>query len=227
LRRRRLEAHFRAVIAERVRVAGEIHDSLAQGFAGAAMLLDSLDRLIPSDSALQLRLKSIRHILTTSLTDTRAMIATLRGQPAESQDLESGLRHIVDRFSPISTAPITLDFGQQKIPPVSVPMQQELIRICQEGINNAVRHANAQHIWITLRPEKDKHLRLIIGDNGQGFDLNRVVGSSDNTHFGLIGLFERAKRIGARLDIRSRPGQGTELELFVPLRTQVAQAFRQ
>jgi signal transduction histidine kinase/ligand-binding sensor domain-containing protein len=226
LRRRRLEAHFRTVIGERVRVAGEIHDSLAQGFAGAAMLLDSLDHLIPPDSAVQLRLKSIRHILTTSLSDTRTMIATLRGHPAESQDLESAMRRFIDRFTSISIVPITLDFGQQKIPPLSAPVQQELIRICQEGINNAVRHANAQHIWISLRPDKDRHLRLIIGDNGQGFDVNTVVGSRDNSHFGLIGLFERAKRIGARLDIRSQPGHGTELELILPLRAQVTQAFR-
>jgi signal transduction histidine kinase/ligand-binding sensor domain-containing protein len=226
LRRRRLEAHFKAVIAERVRVAGEIHDSLAQGFAGAAMLLDSLDRLVPQDSPLQLRLKSIRHILTTSLTDTRAMIATLRGQPGENEDLESALRHLVDRFAPISTAPITLDFGKQRIPPVSGAVQKELIRICQEGVNNAIRHANAGHIWIRLAPEDSRHLQLTIGDDGDGFDSNNAIGSGDNTHFGLIGMFERARRIGATLDIRSQPGSGTVLELIVPLRAQPAHAFR-
>jgi signal transduction histidine kinase/ligand-binding sensor domain-containing protein len=225
LRRRRLEAHFRAVIAERVRVAGEIHDSLAQGFAGAALLLDSLDRLVSQDSPLQLRLKSIRHILTTSLTDTRAMIATLRGQPGENQDLETALLHLIERFSPISNAPITLDFGEQTIPPVSGPVQQELMRICQEGINNAIRHANAGHIWIRLQLEDSAHLRLTISDDGKGFDVNSATASTDNTHFGLVGMFERARRIGATLDIRSQPGNGAEVDLIVPLRALAAPSF--
>jgi ligand-binding sensor domain-containing protein/signal transduction histidine kinase len=217
LRRRRLEARFRAVISERVRVAGEIHDSLAQGFASAAMLLDSLDRLVPEDSALRLRLKSMRHILGTSLSDARAMIATLRGQPPENEDLELALRKLVGRLEPISPAPITLDFGEERLPIVSMRVRQELMRICQEGINNAVRHANPKHIWVTVRGDDGEYLRLTIQDDGRGFDVGAVTGSLDNTHFGLITLSERAKRLEGKLEIRSQLGSGTEVELLISL----------
>jgi ligand-binding sensor domain-containing protein/signal transduction histidine kinase len=217
LRKRRLEAHFRAVIAERVRVAGEIHDSLAQGFASAAMLLDSLDRLVPPDSPLRLRLKSIRHIIGNSLTDTRAMVATLRGQPGTKEDLEVALRKQVDSMAPISSVPITLDLFTDGIPSVSGVVQQELMRICQEAINNAIKHANPDHIWIRLRSNDGKCLALTIGDDGKGFDVTQVTGCASGLHFGLIGLSERAARIGASLDIRSEPGRGTEIGLKLPL----------
>jgi ligand-binding sensor domain-containing protein/signal transduction histidine kinase len=217
LRRHRLEAHFRAVIAERVRVAGEIHDSIAQGFASAAMLLDSLDRVVPPDSPLRLRLKSIRHILGSSLTDARAMIATLRGQPGAKEDLEVALQKLVESLEPISSVPITLDLESDKIPSVSDAVQQELIRICQEGINNAIKHASADHVWLRLRSSNGKCLVLTIGDDGKGFDVTRATGSGDGLHFGLIVLSERAVRVGAELEIRSEPGRGTEIVLRLPL----------
>jgi ligand-binding sensor domain-containing protein/signal transduction histidine kinase len=217
LRRRRLEAHFRDVFGERVRVAGEIHDSLAQGFTSAAMLLDSLDRLVPQDSPLRPRLKSIRYILGTSLTDTRAMIATLRGQPEANEDLEIGLRKLVERMAPISSASISLDFDDGKTTQVSAAAQQELIRICQEGINNSILHATAKHIWVTLKAENDQFLRLSVRDDGKGFDVQSVIASSENRHFGLIMLSERARRLGARLEIWSQCGSGTEIELLLPV----------
>ena len=91
------------------------------------------------------------------------------------------------------------------------------MRICQEGINNAIRHADAKHIWVTLGGGDGKYLRLTIRDDGKGFDVEGVTGSSDNTHFGLITLSERAKRLGGNLEIRSQPGNGTEIELTIPV----------
>jgi ligand-binding sensor domain-containing protein/signal transduction histidine kinase len=217
LRRRSLEAHFRTTISERVHVAGEIHDSLAQGFASAAMLLDSLDRLVPQDSALRLRLNSVRHILGTSLSDARAMIATLRGQPPENENLELALRKLVERQQPISPSQIILDLGAENPRFVSIRVRHELTRICQEGINNAIRHANAKHIWVTLSSEEGEHLRLTIRDDGKGFDVGSVNRSSDKTHFGLISLSERAKWLEGKLQIRSQPGSGTEIDLVLPL----------
>jgi ligand-binding sensor domain-containing protein/two-component sensor histidine kinase len=215
LRRRSLEAHFRAVIAERVHVASEIHDSLAQGFASAAMLLDSLDRLVPSDSTLQRRLKSVRSILGTSLSDARAMIATLRGQSPANEGLEQALKKLVQRLEPVSPVAITLDLGGEAAPMVSVQVRQELMRICQEGVNNAIQHAHAECICVSLHRD-GQGLRLTIRDDGQGFDLNRVTASAGSNHFGLVGLTERAKRIGANLEITSQPGTGTRIELFLP-----------
>jgi signal transduction histidine kinase len=206
------------VLAERIRVAGEIHDSLAQGFASAAMLLDNLDRSIPSDSPLRTQHKSIRSILGSSLADTRSMIATLRGQRVQSDKLESAFRKLIDRLASTASVPIKIDFGCEKIPDMSTAVQQELMRICQEGVNNAILHANARQIWVKFEVDMRKHLHLAIGDDGDGFDVRDTRKSNDGTHFGLVGLSERAKRIGGKLEIRSQPGLGTELELILPLR---------
>jgi signal transduction histidine kinase len=222
-RRRQLEGRFRAVLSERVRVAGEIHDSLAQGFTSAAMLLDSLDRLVPPESLLRTRLKSIRFILGSSLADARSMIATLRGQQVEPDKLESALRKLVDRLANVSSAPIALDFGHHKVPLLSIAAQQELVRICQEALNNAIRHAKAKDITVKLDCDHDKALVLVVRDDGIGFDVDHMIPNGDqilngdHTHFGLIGLAERAGRIGGKLNVRSQPGRGTEIELILPL----------
>jgi signal transduction histidine kinase len=195
-----LEERFRAVLAERVRVAGEIHDSLAQGFASATMLLDSVDKVVPQDSALRNRLKTIRFILASNLADARSMIATLRGHSTASDDLPSALQRLVDRLTTLSPAKI----------------EQELLRICQEAINNAIKHANPSHIWVKLELTTPKTLALTVRDDGCGFDVPAVLGS-EGGHFGLAGLSERAERIGGKLTVDSTPGSGTTIELVLPL----------
>jgi signal transduction histidine kinase len=212
-----LEARFSAVLTERVRVAGDIHDSLAQGFTAAATLLDGLETQVPRDSALRSRLRSIRSILGSSLADARTMIAVLRGQPSSGDSLGSTLRKLVDQLSLASPAQILLDFDEQEMPLISITVEQELLRICQEAVNNAVRHADAKHIWVRLWVDDRRALRLTVRDDGKGFDVERVAESSHDTHFGLTGLTERAKRVGGDLQIRSRPGKSTEVELLLSL----------
>jgi signal transduction histidine kinase/ligand-binding sensor domain-containing protein len=214
LRRKRLEERFRAVLAERVRVAGEIHDSLAQGFASATMLLDSVDKVVPQDSALRNRLKTIRFILASNLADARSMIATLRGHSTASDDLPSALRRLVDRLTNLSPAKIELTCD--KVPAAPVAAQQELLRICQEAINNAIKHANPSHIWVKLELTSPKTLALTVRDDGCGFDGSAVLGS-EGGHFGLAGLSERAERIGGKLTVDSTPGSGTTIGLVLPL----------
>ena len=215
LRRRQLEARFRAVLTERIRVAGDIHDSLAQGFTAAATLLDGLGTQV--DSALSSRLRSIRSILGSSLADARTMIAVLRGQPSSGDSFGSRLRKLVDQLSLASAAQILLDFDEGEMPLISITVEQELLRICQEAVNNSVRHADAKHIWVRLCVEDRKTLHLTIQDDGKGFDVEHVAKSSHDTHFGLAGLTERAKRVGGDLQIRSKPGKGSEVELLVSL----------
>jgi signal transduction histidine kinase/ligand-binding sensor domain-containing protein len=215
MRRQRLEERFRAVLAERVRVAGEIHDSLAQGFASATMLLDSVDKVVPHDSALRNRLKTIRFILASNLADARSMIATLRGHSTASDDLALALRRLADRFGTLS--PAKIEITCDKVPAIPVAAQQELLRICQEAINNAIKHANPRHIWVNVELTTPKTLALTVRDDGSGFDVPAVLGAIDGAHFGLAGLSERAERIGGKLTVDSTPGVGTRIELILPL----------
>jgi signal transduction histidine kinase len=94
-------------------------------------------------------------------------------------------------------------------------MEQHLLRIAQEAVTNALKHAGATRIAIKLHLEA-RNLRLRIGDNGRGFNAQDVF-SSRAGHFGLIGMRERAQRLGGELRLASNPGEGTEVEVTVPL----------
>jgi signal transduction histidine kinase len=178
------------------------------------MLLDSVDKVVPQDSALRNRLKTIRFILASNLADARSMIATLRGHSTASDDLPSALRRLVDRLTNLSPAKIELTCD--KVPAAPVAAQQELLRICQEAINNAIKHANPSHIWVKLELTSPKTLALTVRDDGCGFDGSAVLGS-EGGHFGLAGLSERAERIGGKLTVDSTPGSGTTIGLVLPL----------
>ena len=114
------------------------------------MLIDGLDREVAPESALKSKHKAIRSILGSNLADARSMIATLRGQPIKGENLQLAFQNLVERLGAGSAAPVSLEFGSEKIPAVSPTIQQELLRIAQEGINNAIKHANAKRIEVYL-----------------------------------------------------------------------------
>jgi signal transduction histidine kinase len=100
---------------------------------------------------------------------------------------------------------------------LSVPeeTEQHLLRIAQEAVTNAGKHSRANKVFLTLHTEPDK-VQLRIMDDGCGFDQGHAF-SSEIGHFGLIGMRERAARIGGKLRLSSQPGKGTEVELILPL----------
>jgi signal transduction histidine kinase len=99
--------------------------------------------------------------------------------------------------------------------PLSQDMEQHLLRITQEAVTNVLKHAGASRIWIKLHSEA-RRIYLRIVDNGRGFEQQDVF-SGLQGHFGLIGMRERAERLGGELHLKSRPGEGTQVEVMVPL----------
>ena len=94
-------------------------------------------------------------------------------------------------------------------------MEQHLLRIAQEAVTNTVKHAHASEVRIHLEMDNGK-LRLRVADDGEGFEQNEAF-SEVGGHFGLLGMRERAERLGGELQLHSEPGQGTEVEVTVPL----------
>jgi signal transduction histidine kinase len=94
-------------------------------------------------------------------------------------------------------------------------MEQNLLRIAQEAVTNIVKHAGATSVWIKLHTEA-KRLYLRVADNGRGFEQGGAFSSQDG-HFGLIGMRERAERLGGELTLASHPGEGTQVEVTAPL----------
>jgi ligand-binding sensor domain-containing protein/signal transduction histidine kinase len=208
-----IHGRFSLVLEERVRLAREIHDTLAQGFIGISSQLDAVAMTLPDDADparrhLDLARKMARH----SITEARRSVADLRASVLEGQNLAAAL----DSGAQMWTAGSGVKVDVEVLGPLdSIPegVEQPLLRIAREAVTNVVKHAGASKVGITLNIDPCK-LFLRIVDNGRGFE-QRDAFSSTGGHFGLIGMRERAHGLGGKLQLTSRPGEGTCVEVTV------------
>ena len=215
LRLRQLGSRFALVLEERARLAREIHDTLAQGFVGISSQLDAVAMAMPeSHSRARQYLDLARKMARHSLTEARRSVMDLRASVLEGQDLAAALNSGAQIWTAGSGVKVHVDVsGAQEALPQE--FEQHLLRIAQEAVTNVLKHAGADQIWVKLQLEARK-LYLRIVDNGHGFDQQDVF-SSLGGHFGLIGMRERAERLGGELHLASHPGEGTQVEVTVPL----------
>jgi signal transduction histidine kinase len=209
----RLRTQYMAVFAERSRLARELHDSLLQAMSAVAMQLRGVrKRLAPAiGQTAAAELEKIEDVVTVSLEETRRFVWNLREQPTGSGDLGLALDRLAGRLC--QGRSVTCDVEVEGTP-VHLPhdVQGQLFRIAQEALANALKHAEAQHIQVRLCYEGGR-VRLSVADDGRGFDQGSAQGAQAG-HFGLVGMRERAERIGS-LAIDSRPGAGTRIEVMV------------
>jgi signal transduction histidine kinase len=208
---RQVEAQFKAVLAERNRIAREIHDTLAQGFVAVSVQLELISRMlsISTESARE-QLKVATSVVQNSLSEARRSIWELRSQRPENEDLPARLSHIVQQVT--STSSVKVEFqvlGAYR--PLPGDIENELVRIAQEALANVVRHADAKQISIDLNFQPRK-LRMTIADDGRGFTREENSSGPDG-HFGLKGMQERAEQIDAELIVKSAPGHGTQVSV--------------
>ncbi len=219
-----VEAQWGAVLRERGRLAREIHDTLAQGFVGISVQLELLARLLagsreaaPPKSALE-QLDQARALVRASLADARTSIWDLRseagGAPKQPDDLPSRLSRNCTRIAGGSSAKVYLQVkGTYR--PVERKIEEELLRIGQEAVANAVRHAAATRIDVQLIYESAQ-VFLRVEDDGRGF-TNPPGSSGPEGHYGIRGMRERAGEIDASLVLESTPGEGTRVLVAAPL----------
>jgi signal transduction histidine kinase len=213
-RREMAEAEFAAILSERNRVAREIHDTLAQGLAATSVQL----RLAKKNSAgnpaaLNQHLDSAQQLVRDSLQEARNSIWNMRSQVLETGDLTSALRGIVNQMANGSELRTGFDVSGRvrRFAPV---VENNLLRVGQEAITNAVKHARAREIKVAL-DFGEKQFRLSVRDDGCGFDPANP--RSNGGGFGLTGMHERARELNGELKVRSGEGSGTEVTLTVPL----------
>jgi ligand-binding sensor domain-containing protein/signal transduction histidine kinase len=217
LRLRRLHSQFQAVLAERNRVAREIHDTLAQSFVGVSVQLELTAQLLAHSqtAAAGEQIDRTREYVREGLAEARRSIWDLRAITAQ-HTLPTRLTRLAEQSS-TESLPIKIDIGgtYRALAPA---FEDEILRIAQETLSNVSRHAHATHVAIDLRYHSSR-LTLTITDDGRGFE------ASDNSlpargHFGLQGMRERAAQIHAQLTIESSPGHGTIVKLEAPIATQ-------
>ena len=224
LRLRQIRGRFSLVLEERARMAREIHDTLAQGFFGISSQLDALALKMTGDSDpssgkqdLERRLNLAQRMARHSLTEARRSVMDLRASELTESDLPSALQAAARHWAAGSSTAVEIQItGAQ--PNLPEDVEQNVLRIAQEAVTNALKHAGAKTVWIDLHMDP-RTLQLVVRDDGRGFELSGVfvlVGG----HFGLLGMRERAERLGGSLEVSSEPGTGTEVRASIPLASQ-------
>jgi len=213
LRVRQVESRFGAVLAERNRIAREIHDNLAQEMLGISVQLELVTRLMAvSAEAAKTHLDRARVLVRNCVAEARRYVWDLRSQALERDDLPTALNKAARRLTAETTVQAQVQVSGT-FRPLNSSIEDNLLRIGQEAINNAVNHAQAERILINLRFDA-KSVQLSVRDDGHGF--NAQTQKTDG-RFGLVGMRERAEQIGGKLSIRSENGSGTEVIVDVPI----------
>lgn len=203
----RKRAEAASILEERNRMAREIHDTLAQAFTGILVQADGANQVLMDDiEAAQSHLEMIDELARTGLSEARRSVSALRPQLLEDGDLSGALQRLVTQMRSVTDTALIYDVQGTTY---SLPgeVENNLLRIGQEALTNAIKYAHAQEIRMELVYD-NTCCRLRVTDDGQGFGVGSVPGSGG---FGLLGMSERAAHVGAQLSIRSQPGQGTEI----------------
>ena len=213
LRLRRIRQQFEAVLAERNRMAREIHDTLTQDFVGTSLQLDIVSQMLKRgkvEAALEQVVRT-RRLVTEGLDEARQSIWELRATNAEDS-LPTRMTRLVQReaFSSLA-ARLHVGGAYRALPPA---VEREVLRITQEALSNTLKHAAATQTNVNLH-YSDEALLLSIEDNGAGFVMDEAAQKAG--HFGLIGMRERASVVDGEIGIKSSPGAGTTVTLRIPI----------
>jgi signal transduction histidine kinase len=217
VRFRQVNAQIRARIygrvAERERIARELHDTLLQGVLSASMQLDLAEDQLAEDSPLKGLVQSVLATLRHVTEESRMALRGLRLDDVENNDLAKAFQRVKLEFPHKDTVVFRV-VAQGTPRAVRTEIRNEIYRIGREAIVNAYVHSEAAAIEVEIQYARTQ-LSLLVRDDGRGIDSSILQEGRDG-HWGLSGMRERSQRIGATLKLLSRPGAGTEIELVVP-----------
>jgi len=207
------EAEFSAILKERNRLAREIHDTLSQSLGAISVHLE-LARMQANEMSEKARknLGVAHQLARDALNEARNSIWNMRSQILDECDLAEAIKRVLLKKidESLIKGKITIDGDIRRLSPV---VENNLLRIGQEAISNAIKHAQPSLIDVTLIFEKNR-IQLTVIDDGVGFA--EVKKKNEKRHsFGLVGIRERVDLIGGVVNIDSKPGQGTQIDVSV------------
>ena len=203
----------KVVVEERTRMAREIHDTLAQGFTGIIIQLEVAEAALRTQpEAARLHVLQARTLARESLAEARRSVWALRPLALEADDIGTALLHLVHKLAGESGTPIGFTL-RGVLRPLGPDVEHHVLRLAQEALTNALRHAHATEIRVTLTCGSAS-LELSVEDDGAGF---AVDSPGHQSGLGLRGMKERAEVLGGKLTITSAPGQGTQARVVIPI----------
>jgi ligand-binding sensor domain-containing protein/signal transduction histidine kinase len=216
---RQLHVRFEERLAERTRIAQELHDTLLQGFLSASMQLHVAADRLPSDSPAKPSLAKVLDLMARVIEEGRNAVRGLRSPSAVPDDLQRAFSVVSDELNVADDIEyhVTVEGRDRPLKPF---IRDEIYRIGREAVVNAFRHSKASRVEVALE-YGSRSLRVLVRDNGRGID-EHVLRSGTDGHWGLAGMRERADQIGAGFKVWSSANAGTEVELSVPARVAFA-----
>jgi signal transduction histidine kinase/ligand-binding sensor domain-containing protein len=209
----RLNLRFEERLAERTRIAQDLHDTLLQGFVSASMQLHVATDRLPPDSDAKPALTRVLDLMARVVEDGRNAVRGLRPTGQADVDLAQALTGVPEELALAGSAryQVIVEGRPRAMNPL---VRDDIYRIAREAVVNALRHSGARAIEVEIAYDPAR-LRVLIRDDGAGIDA-AVINAGSDGHWGLPGMRERAEQIGGRLKVWSRAAAGTEVELIVP-----------
>jgi len=210
---KQLNIRFEERLAERTRIAQELHDTLLQGMLSASMQLHVADEHLSPDSSAKPLVGRVLELMGSVIEEGRNALQGVRFAKGSLLNLEQALSQVRQEF-PLQSQigfRVIVEGASRLLRPL---VRDDVYRICHEALSNAFRHSHATDIEVEVE-YAPQLLRILIRDNGGGIDPE-VLRSGRDGHWGLSGMKERTERIGGKLRVLSRADAGTEVELSVP-----------
>jgi signal transduction histidine kinase len=209
------ENRFAAVVRERLRIARDLHDTLAHSLLALLTQIRLARRLVGDPARVDGELAAAEEVAREGMTQARDAVMQLRYSPVRDDGLSEALRRMVKRLRDRIDIEVTVAVDDRAAP-LADRTTEAVFRIVEEAVRNVEKHAEARHIAITARVigrDDGDHLVAEVVDDGVGFDPQETR----HGHFGLVGVREQADLAGATLEIDSRPGEGTRVAVDVLL----------
>lgn len=206
---------------ERRRIAREIHDGPAQSMANLILRTDIAGRMLAKgeNEAVKLELDDLKQNMRTELEEVRKIIFNLRPMALDDLGLVPTIRKLTQDFEEKTKIRTKLELrGRERR--LASGMEVALFRLVQESLTNVAKHAHATFVTVELSFPSESLVRVVVADNGLGFDLGRwraKLASGDSSSFGLVGMKERVELLAGKFEIESNVNAGTKIAIEVPI----------